>query len=77
MCLSAPTPKIIKPPAPMLAPKSPAKAAEVTRKPSATVGKGKSKRRRGSSRDSLVIRNNQNPTSGSNNTNTGGVGVYS
>lgn len=75
MCLSAPKPKIVKAPAPMPLPPAPNKAGESTKKPQSMVGKGKDKRRRGTARQSLVVKQDSRPTGV--NTNKGGVGVYS
>lgn len=74
MCLGVKPPKIQPPPALMKKPEPPKKTAQVTKKPSRDVGSGKNKRRRGMSRQALVV-NKPTPPSGVNNS-SGGVGVY-
>ncbi len=54
-------------------PPAPNKAGESTKKPQSMVGKGKDKRRRGTARQSLVVKQDSRPTGV--NTNKGGVGV--
>ena len=72
MCF-AKTPKVVKPPAPVLAPLQQNKAVDVKRGVDPRVG-GKKGRRRGQSRKSLVVNKASSP-SGVNPTSQG-VGIY-
>ncbi len=74
MCF-AKTPKVVKPPAPVLAPLQQNKTVDVKRGADPRVG-GKKGRRRGQGRKSLVVGNKPSSPSGINPTSTQGVGIY-
>ena len=74
MCMGMKPPKVQPPPVLMKKPEPPKKPVEVSKKPSRTIGSGKSKRRRGTAIDTLVAQRPTPPT-GVNNSSTG-TGVY-